>query len=43
MTGVLKNNEFQARHGGAGAWIDLPVQILPGYAGKAELNRAERK
>lgn len=33
---------FEARHGGAGAWIDVPVQVLPDYAPKAELNRAER-
>jgi hypothetical protein len=33
---------FEARHGGAGAWIDVPVTVLPTYAPKPELNRAER-
>ena len=42
VSGVLHNNEFQARHGGAGEWIDLPVQLFPEYAGKGEVNRGER-
>ena len=41
-TGVQHVHEYEARNGGAGAWVDLPVCILPAGYHNAELNRAER-
>ena len=43
VQGVQRVHEFEARHDGAGYWVDLPVIVLPVYAGKPELNREERK
>ena len=43
VQGMLHANEFEARHGGAGMWIDLPVQVFPKYAVRGEVNRGERK
>lgn len=43
VQGVQHVHEYEARHGGAGMWIDLPVSVLPVYADKLELNSEERQ
>ena len=41
-SGVQLVHKFQARNGGPGMWVDLPVCVLAPTAHKDEVNRAER-
>ena len=43
-SGHLQWHEFAARHGGVGAWIDMPVNVWKQGENihKSEVNRSER-
>ena len=43
VRGMQREHGFEARHGGAGMWCDMPVQMFKPGAHKGEVNRGERK